>query len=420
MQVATFKGSTVAAEEAFVLSAPCNVDDYGRSIVDIDRFRPYQTLLGADAHLLGVSEMLRVGSREIVFSPNPENFNHKSLPSLFDEFSKRRGQTPSRIVHYRFGLPRDARILKGVDNWMLLLTTKARSALYFRDTPHARNDFLYDGFLAAKGPQGSDRYLSSPGGREISVEEVDWRFVYADLAAKERHKLRDGMIAPRYAHDLRLQGAAFSEYVGSQWQGRADQAHSFGLSRRFSSMLSRRTSGATRLVLLPIDLSDDGAVASALVSGIAKFGGLEQFGVSIAICPYNEFGGLDKLSALVASSAPSPDAANSLYLFRTLDLASLPFLRSLFDFAVVDCSNPDSGFVVRRLEHVGLKVLKIIPGHSVERLAFNEFECDCESVEDISDQYGRRAVVAPRMTSRRLAELLTFMKNFTGDGHAKI
>jgi hypothetical protein len=309
----------------------------------ISQLRLPQCLLGGEAQLIAFAAANPDLAGKLFFAPMPEMFfSPASLRALWDAI----GAAPADggIVHLRFGGTRNARVLKGARNGLVLAENHATPPLTASRHPfasglvlpaHMRRVFAYDRQVARPVALGSKVTAMAPLPAEC---------VSADLARRGAARGR----AP--ANDDGLEIVSLAEFRSSAWAA--------GPVGERSADLAAAVGGRRRapFVLLPWNLNHAGTAVPTLIERTLNLQTVARPALRLLVLPFNypgQTGLIRRMIRHVRSTAEG--GGHSVFVGRLNALASLPALRRLARVAWVDGNDPEYDWTMRRLAACGIE-----------------------------------------------------------------
>ena len=283
-------------------------------------------------------------AERLFFAPLPEMFySPSSLRALWGAT----GAAPADggIVHLRFGGTRNARVLKGARNGLVLAENHESPPLTASRHPFAsglvlpalmRRVFTYS------------RQVARPmalAGIETLMTPLPAACVSADLP--RRGAARGGLAATEG-----LEIVSLAEFRSNAWAA--------GPVRDPSADLAAAVGGRRRapFVLVPWNLNHAGSAVPTLIERTLNLQSAARPAVRLLVLPFNYPGQTGLIRRLVRHVRTTTDggarALQGVFVGRLSTLASLPALRRLTRAAWVDRNDPEHGWTMQRLAACGI------------------------------------------------------------------
>jgi len=278
----------------------------------------------------------------LFFAPMPEMFfSPASLRALWDAT----GAAPADggIVHLRFGGTRNARVLKGARNGLVLAEDHESPPLTASRHPfasglvlpsHIRRVFSYDRRVARPVALGSEATPMTP---------LPPACVSADLA-------RRGGSRGRAEAAVGLEIVSLAEFRSSAWAA--------GPIGERSADLAAAVGGRRRapFVLLPWNLNHAGTAVLTLIERTLNLQNETHPALRLLVLPFNYPGQTGLIRRMIRHVRTTAEGgAHSVFVGRLSSLASLPALRRLSRIAWVDGNDPEQDWTIRRLTACGIE-----------------------------------------------------------------
>jgi len=330
---------------AFLLSCPGPPRRYHAAVQPISQLRLPQCLLGGEAQLTAFAAANPELAEKLFFAPMPEMFfSASSLRALWDAT----GAAPADggIVHLRFGGTRNARVLKGARNGLVLAEDHEAPPLTASRHPfasglvlpaHIRRVFAYRRRVTRPVALGSEATPMTP---------LPVACISADLerrgGARGRAAGTDGLEIVSLAEFRSLAWAA-----GPVRERSADLAASVGSRRRVP------------FVLLPWNLNHAGSAVPTLIERTLNLQSPARPALRLLVLPFNYPGQTGLIRRMIRHVRATTDggakALHGVFVGRLSALASLPALRRLARVAWVDGNDPEYDWTMRRLAACGIE-----------------------------------------------------------------
>ncbi len=286
-------------------------------------------------------------SGKLFFTSMPEMFfTPTSLRALWEAA----GAAPSDggIVHLRFGGTRNARVLKGARNGLVLAEDHEAPPLTASRHPfasglvlpaHMRRVFAYSRRVARPAAIGSDR---------TPLTALPDEYMAADLAGRRGGRGRDAA-----AEGLEI--VSLAEFRSNAWAA--------GPVREGSADLAAALQPRNRapFVLLPWNLNHPGTAVPTLIERTLSLQRAARPTVRLLVLPFNYPGQTGLIRRMIRHVRATADdgaaALQGVFVGRLSSLASLPALRRLARVAWVDGNDPEYDWTMRRLAASGIEPL---------------------------------------------------------------
>jgi hypothetical protein len=341
---------------AFVLSCPGPLRRYHAAVLPVSQLALPQCLLGSEAQLLAFVAAHPGLAPRMFFAPLPEMFsNEASMAALAAACGLApAGRGTPRLVHFRFGGTRSARVLKEARNGLVL-------AENHRAPPITASGHPFAGGLTLPATMRrvftGDPAIAVPvalGGAALPLTVLPGDTVAADLrrrglAAKSGEK--DGL-------DL----VSLAEFRSGVWAA----GPATGASPHLEVALREAARDGAPFVLVPWNLDHPGSAVPALVARTLRLQPTGQPAVRLVILPFNYPGQTGLIRRLVRQIRQTIDngaaALPHLFLARLTKHGALPLLRRLARVAWVDGNDPENEWTMRRLDAAGFSPILLEAG----------------------------------------------------------
>jgi len=310
----------------------------------ISQLRLPQCLLGGEAQLTAFAAANPELTEKLFFAPMPEMF---FSPASLRALSEATGAAPADggIVHLRFGGTRNARVLKGARNGLVLAEDHEAPPLTASRHPfasglvlpaHIRRVFAYRRRVTRPVALGSEATPMTP---------LPVACISADLQR-----------APgRAAAAGGLEIVSLAEFRSLAWAA--------GPISEPSADLASAVSGRRRapFVLLPWNLNHAGSAVPTLIERTLNLQNSARPALRLLVLPFNYPGQTGLIRRMIRHVRSTTEgggrALHGVFVGRLSALASLPALRRLARVAWVDGTDPEYDWTMRRLAACGIEPL---------------------------------------------------------------
>jgi hypothetical protein len=329
---------------AFLLSCPGPPRQYHAAVQPISQLRLPQCLLGGEAQLMAFAAANPELAEKLFFAPLPEMFfSPASLRALWDATGT--AAADGGLVHLRFGGTRNARVLKGARNGLVLAENHESPPLTASRHPFASGLVLP---ALMRRVYAYSRRVARPvalGSEATPITPLTTACVSADLA-------RRGAARGRPAAQEGLEIVSLAEFRSHAWAA--------GPVLEPSMDLAAAVGGRRRapFVLVPWNLNHAGSPIPTLVERTLKLQSATRPALRLLVLPFNYPGQTGLIRRLIRHVRTTADggarALQSVFVGRLSTLASLPALRRLTRVAWVDSNDPEYDWTMQRLTACGI------------------------------------------------------------------
>ncbi|MBV9784704.1 MAG: hypothetical protein JO264_12915 [Acidisphaera sp.] len=402
-----------------VATAPTNLLSYTSALVPAAECRLVQKLFGFEAQLCAFESVLRENGAELFFMPAPELF---ASSESYRHLTQLSGVDSARVIHFRFGMARHARLLKHAENLSVLAERHVCLPLTPSAHPFAAGNVLPAGISSVLLYEPVRPNAVRLGGGTLRSHTLSPAYVSRDIETALQRKSTQHAGAGRAAeHGAGLYVRSFAEFQPSLWlRNEAGEGPGGGSTdwRRvlaLSQLSGIRDDASLGFVLIPWNLSHPASVIPDVVLKLCRTGNLHRAGYRPVLFPYNENGdSAQVIDALVvrarAALHATRGALRSVFLARLRSLDAAWMLPRLFSLAWIEAADPEQSWNVARLAALDIRSAllgqTIRPDADSSSVAFS-LPSDEALPISVSDQFGDRAYSAPSVSTRGLAALVT-------------
>jgi hypothetical protein len=406
--------SVLPEHAALVASAPLPVEPYGAAVLPASQYLFDQELLGFEAQLRSLAQLLAGFGRVLNLAPMPEIFATPRSLAALSPGAGVAGDPP--VVHLRLGPVRCARVMKGASNIAVLADDVVRppvdtSAPLGSDS-HLPAPFQAVLTAAATRRSGPLRHAHRGFGAALPMHTLPDAFSCADLAIQAHP---GWLAAPDPAADWQLLCAlrvrSLAEYQTADWLRPAAACEALDAPDwRRARALGRRDMSAAppaRFVLLPWNLSNPASIVPDLVGKLLGWDHGEHPPFRVVLYPFNATptsrGAIAELAAGAALLPGSAAARRGVFVAKLHTARAAAALRRLFPIAWIEADDPESDWTARRLGQLGLGLV------ALGKAGFAQV-CAVAPDETVKitcvDHFGARTYAARTLSARRLVSLL--------------
>lgn len=386
-----------------------------------------QVLFGKAAQVNAFITIAAEERKEVVFCHRPELIcSQRSKDYFQNAASAIRIHDWDTIDHYRFDAPKNVRLLKGANNIVVSSYAQTRETLAL--SPAAQVMDYY--------PAGTRRLLTYtdadasthalPDGQTLSVDILSDDYVTADLN-RDLAALGEEVSLPELLRTGAIQAFSFAELVDAQphwaragysFHGQGDFENAF-VRAATRDRVHRSDSDLGAFTLIPLNLDDDGQTLETLISTIFSAMPTRDNDSPVCVAPFNinllNYARLKRLVESCAKASGSPSLLRRFFLFFLRDKAAAPFLGRLFGTAIIDGSDPDGLWNVKRLRHIGIPSIVLTNSFNTQSwekrsASARVFRTGYQSASEIEDWYGKRVIVSDAPSSKETADLMAMIE----------
>jgi hypothetical protein len=342
---------------AFVLSCPGPLRRHHAAVLPVSQLALPQCLLGSEAQLLAFVAAHPALAPRMFFAPLPEMFsNEASMVALAMACGLPAAERGApRLVHFRFGGTRSARVLKEARNGLVLAENHRAPPITASGHPFAGGLVLP---ASMRRVFAADPGIAVPvalGGAPLPLTLLQGDTVAADLRRPDRAK-KDGV--EKDGLDL----VSLAEFRSGAWAA----GPATGASAHLDVALREAARDGAPFVLVPWNLDHPGSAVPALVARTLRLQPAGRPAVRLVIMPFNYPGQTGLIRRLVRQIRQTIEngtaALPHLFLARLTKRGALPLLRRLARVAWVDGNDPEHEWTMRRLEAAGFAPILLEAG----------------------------------------------------------